>query len=145
MKACVTAVLSQVQGRQHGVPQIMVGAVIHHVLEYHHAKPIAGIIEELRLHLDVLAQGIETQVFHSQDVFVKALGVCRCPEAVAPIALVQNAMEEIGLAVQTQPRHSVYGFDVQGPECKVALHPVLPRLDDRFIEVRVLRGPGSGV
>ena len=96
----VTPVLADAKGRKGRVPQEMVGSVIHHILKYHHAQAVAGVVKQLRLYLNMLAQHIEAQLLHGQNVPVKAGGLRRSEQAVAPIALIQNAVEKVRLSVQ---------------------------------------------
>ena len=55
-------------GGQGGVLPEGVAAAVDHVLHDQHAQPVAGVIEPFRLHLNVLAQQIEAQLLHAQDI-----------------------------------------------------------------------------
>ena len=54
--------------RQSGVNEKAVIAAIHHILHNDHAVFVAIIVEQLGLDLDVLAQGIESKLFHLENV-----------------------------------------------------------------------------
>ena len=84
---------------QRGVPEEIIVGIVHHILPYDHAQFIALIVKFLRLHLDMLSQGIEAQLFHGQNIPFKALRGRSGEQAFRPVALIQQAMEEIGLAV----------------------------------------------
>ena len=130
---------------QHRVPEIAVITVVHHVLKYHHTKLVALIIEFLRLHLNVLAQGVETQALHGQDIIGITFRGGGGKEAVGPVALIQQAVEEIGLSIQAQPGPVPHFFDFQSPQGKIGLHPVLPGFHREFVQVRILRTPEPGM
>ena len=54
--------------RQRRVAEEGVVTVIHHVLEHHHTQLVALVVEFLGLYLNVLAEGVEAQSFHGEDV-----------------------------------------------------------------------------
>ena len=119
-------------------------AVVDHVLEHHHAQPVAVIVELLRLDLDVLAQGVEAQGLHGADVPLVALRIRRGIEPVAPVALVQQTVEEIGPAVEAEPGQPIHRLHLQGPQGKVGFHRVPAAADGEGVELRVLRTPQPG-
>ena len=129
---------------QAGLPQIGVLAVVDHVLKDDHAKTVTVVVKLLRLDLDVLAQGVEAQTLHGADVPGEGGGACRGVEPVAPVALVQKTVEEIGLAVETEAGDAVHGLGAEGAESKIGLHPVLTGGECKGIEMRILRTPENG-
>ena len=100
--------LLQSYGGQSRIPEERIISVVHHVLEDDHAQPVAGVVEIRRLDLDMLAQHIESQILHGQDIVVVAFGRGGREDAVAEISLIQHAVEEIRLSVQAKAGDAVY-------------------------------------
>ena len=134
--------LLNTDGGQRRIPQKTVIAVVHHILENNHTQLVAGIIECLRLHFNMLAKGVKAQLFHFQDVLGKGGFAGRGVNAVRPVALIQHAVEEIGLAVQTQPGNAVYYFGFQRPQGKVRMDRILPTGQGEGVKLGVFRRPG---
>ena len=129
---------------QSGIPQERVISVIDKVLENDHPQAVTVIVKLLRLHLDMLAQGIETKGLHLQNVLGIAFRAGWCEKSVTPIALVQKAMEEIRLPIETKAGDPLYFPDLQSSQRKVGGNNVLSRPDDTAVEIGVLRGPEAG-
>ena len=63
------------------------------------------------LDFDVLAQHVEALSFGQFDVIDKCLVAGRGHEAVGPVALIQQAVQKVGLVVQTEPEDAFFvGF-----------------------------------
>ena len=77
----------------------VVPAAAGHILPDQHAEPVTVVIPAQGLHLDVLAQHVEAAVFGRLNVKDQGLVRRRGVEPVRPVALVQQAVLEIGLAV----------------------------------------------
>ena len=78
-----------------------------HVLPYHDPVTIAKSIPTSRLHLDVLADHVESEVFRLDHiVFERFVGRGRI-QAVGPPALVERAEMENILVIELQPHDSV--------------------------------------
>ena len=118
-------------------------AAVHHILPDQHPQPVTMVVPAQRLHLDVLSQHIKAQPFHFGDVmdhrFIGGSGVI----AVAPVALIQKTVVEIGTAVQQQAGQSLLvPPDAEGTHPEVAFHPVAAWQDDgNIVKERVLRAP----
>ena len=136
--------LLQMQGGQNGIQEIAVFPVVDHVLKDDHPQPVAVVIELLRLDFDVLAQGVEAQGFHRQDVFFIGLRAGGGVQAVAPVALVQKAAKKIGLAVQAQAGDAADFPDGDRPQGEVGAHPVFAAGQRKIVKIGVLRGPRMG-
>ena len=134
----------EAEGGKRRVREEGIAAVIDHVLKHDHAETVAGIVKQLRLDLDVLAQGVEAQPLHGKNVVLKAGGRRGRKQAVAPVPLVENAVEEIGFPVQAQARLAVFRPDLQRAQGEIGLHAVLRRLDLRLVKIGILRRPEAG-
>ena len=88
---------------QSRIPQEIVVGIIHHILPDDHAQFVTLVIEFFHLHLNVFPEGIESQLFHGQDIIHVAFRSRRCQKAFRPVTLVQQSVEEIRLSVETQP------------------------------------------
>ena len=130
---------------QRRIPQEGIIAVIDHVLEHHHAQLVALVVEFLRLYFDMLAQGVESQVFHSQNIFGVAFRCGRGVDAVRPVALIQQAVEEIGFSIQAKSGVIPHLLDFQRTDGKVRFHPILPCFHNKIIKVRIFRTPEVGI
>ena len=137
--------LLQMQGGQNGIQEIAVFPVVDHVLKDDHPQPVAVVIELLRLDFDVLAQGVEAQGFHGQDVFFIGLRAGGGVQAVAPVALVQKAVKKIGLAVEAQAGDAADFPDGDRPQGEVGAHPVFAAGQGKAVEIGVLRAPRMGL
>ena len=82
----------EANGRQHGVKHIVVAAIVDHVLHHQHAQSVACVVEGFRLHFDVLAEQVEPQLLHAQDVPFVLLRVAGKIVPVSEISLVQHAI-----------------------------------------------------
>ena len=133
--------LFQAHRGQGGVAEEGVMPVVDHVLHDQHTQAVAVVVELLGLHLDVLAEGVEAQGLHGQDVLRVALRGGGGIEAVAPVALIQQSVEEVGLAVETEAGDAVHLFDLQGAKGEVGPHLVLPRFYRELVEIGILGTP----
>ena len=136
--------LLHTHGGQCGVPQEIVVAVVDHVLKDYHAQFVALVVKFLRLYLDVLAQGVKAQRFHSQDVFCVAFRCGRSEQTVGPVTLIQKAVEEVGLAIEAKPGIAAHGFDFQYPQGKIGFYPIFCGFYGEIIEERILGTPEMG-
>ena len=93
----------------------------------------------------MLAQHVEAQTLHGQDVIGIALGGSGSEQAVGPVALVQQAVEEVGFAVKAQPGVVSHLFDFQGADGKVGFHFVRACFQGEIVEVGILRAPQPGI
>ena len=93
----------------------------------------------------MLAQRVETQPFHHQDIVGIAFRRCRCENPVGPVALIQQTVKEIGLAVEAQAGIFAGFLDLQRTDCKIGFDPVLPCLDSKIVQIRVFRAPQPGL
>ena len=126
---------------QRRVAEIGVIAVVDHVLKDDHAEAVAVVVKLLRLDLDVLAQGVEAQGLHGQDVLLVGLRHGGGVEPVAPVALIQYAVEEIRLSVEAEARDAVEALDGERAQRKIGVHPVLAALQRELVQPRGLRAP----
>ena len=95
----------------------------------------------MRLDFNVLAQGVEAQVFHGLHVPGVALGAAGEEQAVGPVALVQEAVEEVGLAVQAEPGDAVDDLRADGPQGEIGFHSVVAISDNNRVKVGIFGGP----
>ena len=122
--------------------KVILPAAVRHVLPDQHAQPVAVIVPPHRLHLDVLAQHVEAEIFHRPDVPDERLVARRGIESIRPIALIEHARVEDRSAVQCQagvPRRVAPDADVA--QRKIALHTVFAQLGGKLVELRMLRRP----
>ena len=131
--------------RDHRVPQVAVPAGVHHVLEHQHTQTVAGVVERLRLDLHVLAQGVEAQLLHAQDVPLVLLRLRREEQAILKIALIQHPVEKDRLSVQAQAGSAADLPGGHGAQGEIALHPVGFGGGGELVQVGVLRAPQVGV
>ena len=136
---------SKSHSRQDRIPQETVFPAVDHILENHHAQAVAVVVELLRLNLDMLPQHVEAQALHGPDVRLITFRLCGRVQPVAPVPLVQQAVKEVRLSVEAQPRFSLHHADRQRPQGKVGLHPVRFRLHGEPVQARVFRTPVFGV
>ena len=111
-------------GGDGGVPDVVVGAGVHEILEYQHAQPVAVVVKPLGFDLDVLAQGVEAQLLHGPDIKGIALGAAGQEQTVGPVALVQKAVEEGRLPVQADPGDALHDLSRNGAQGEVSFHSV---------------------
>ena len=90
----------------------------------------------------MLAQGVESERLHIQDILFKTLRCCRCVQAVTPVTLVQQTMKEIGFPIQAESRDPIHGFRSQSSQRKIRMDPVKPRSQGEGIKEWILRAPG---
>ena len=135
----------QGNGGQNGIPDVAVVAVVDHVLEDDHAQLVALVVEFVGLNLDVLAEHIEAQRLHGENIVGKTLGAGRRQQTVGPVTLVQQTVEEVRFAVETQALILAHLLDLQTADGEIALHPVLRRGHGEVVEIGVLRGPETGI
>ena len=129
-------------------PQVVSAAAVHHVLPDHKAQPVAVVVPALRLDLGVLAQQIESQRFHLAQLPLHRRIGRRGIQALRPVALVQQAVEQDGLSVQAEAQHAPR-IRLTAPlaQGKVAVHGVellLPSLrgaHGQVIQKRGIRAP----
>ena len=94
---------------------------------------IAVIIEAFRLDLDVLAQQVQAQLLHAQDIPLILLCFRRQIDSVTEISLIQDAMEENGLSVQADLRDAVMLLHGNGPEAEIGGYFVLSQSYRHFV------------
>ena len=124
----------------------VVPAAAGHILPDQHAEPVTVVIPAQGLHLDVLAQHVEAAVFGRLNVKDQGLVRRRGVEPVRPVALIQQAVVEIGLAVEEEPGNAVLVLlHGQLAHSKIAAHLVLPTAHAEGIEPGMLRAPGLEV
>ena len=140
MQVAVVQLLNADSG-QRRIPQEIVIAIIDHVLENDHAQFIALVIELFRLYLDMLTKGVKAQPLHGKNIVSIALWHGRCENAVRPIALIQQPVEEIGLAIEAQAGVLAFLFDLQCADGKIRFDAILPCFQDEVIKVRIFRTP----
>ena len=129
---------------QRGINQEAVAAAVDHILEHHHAQLIAQIIEHLRLDLNVLTQHVKAHFLGGQNVVFIALRAAGQIDAVREIALIQQSVEEIGLAVEADARCAAHVFHTHGAQREIGLDLVLTRPQRKLIQIRVLGRPKHG-
>ena len=127
------------------VTEEAVVAVVDHVLENDHAQLVTLVVEFFWLYLDMLAQCIETQALHGQDIVSEALRFGGSEDAVGPVALIQQAMEEVRLAVEAQTGVVPYFLDFQRANGEVGLHLILFRFNCEIVKIGVFRTPKVGI
>ena len=137
----VVCQLLQTHRGQHRISQEAVIAVVDHILEDDHAQLIALIVKFFRFYFDMLAQGVEAQTLHGQDVLCIAFRFCGSKNAVGPVTLIQQAMEEIRFTIETQAGGIPDFSNLQGANCKVRIHPIFFGFQRKFIQIGVFRTP----
>ena len=126
-----------------GLPALKAG---HQVLPHDDPQPVAVIVPPQRLDLDVLAQHVEAHVPGGLNVPDHGLVRRRGVQAVGPVALVQQARLEAGLAVQGQHPAAPVLHNGEFPHTEVAFHPVAGgQRHLQIVQIRVLRAPGAEV
>ena len=123
-------------------PAFVGRTAVYHILPYEDAELVAVIVKTFRLELGVLAQHIEAQLLHAQDIrgegFIRRCGV----KAFGPVALVEHARLKIGLIVQKKSLFSIGGsLDIAFAHGKIAGNPVSVGADADLIAKGVLRAP----
>ena len=106
-------------------PQIIGAAAVDDVLPDDQAQTVAVVIPALRLDLGVLAQQVEAQRFHLAELPLHGCVRGRGIQALRPVALIQQAVEQDGLVVQAEAQHPV-GVRCTAPlaQGKVTVHRV---------------------
>ena len=127
--------------RKGGIAEEGIVAIVHHILEDDHTVLITIIIEQLGLDLDVLTQGIEAERFHRKDVVLVALRRRGGINTVAVISLIEERMEKVGFAVQTETTDSVYLANIQRSDREVRIHLIFPGRQDKAIQIGILGRP----
>ena len=119
-------------------------AAAGHVLPDEHAQPVAVIVPAVALDLDVLAQHVEAHVLGQLDVIDERVVARRGVEPVRPVALIEQAVVKIRLAIEKQAAHAVrIRLDAALAHGKVAVDRVVPERHAEGVERRVLRRPGA--
>ena len=131
--------------RQNRILEITVFAAVHHVLENDHAQAVAVVIELFRFDLDMLPQHIETERLHGPDIRFIAGRIGGRIQAVAPVALVQQAVKKIRFPVQAQARLAVDALNGKRPQRKIRFNPVPAGSNGEPVQVRVFRAPADRI
>ena len=137
--------LLDTDGGEGGVPEEGIIAAVDHILHDQHTQTVAGVVEILRFHLDVLAQQVQAQLFHASHIVFKLRGLGGEEDTVGEVALIQHAVEENRFAVETDSVHAVFvlnGDDAQG---EIGLHLVLSSGNGNGVKIRIIGGPQVGV
>ena len=106
-------------------PQVILTAAVDHILPDHKSQLVAVVVPALRLDLCVLAQQVVAQrLYLAQLPFhrrIRGRGV----QSLRPVALIQQAVEQDGLVVQTEAQHALF-VRCAAPlaQGKVAVHGV---------------------
>ena len=79
--------------------RIVAAAAVYHVLPDEHAEPVAVIVPAQGLNLDVFAQHVKAHVLRRLDIEDECLIGRGGVHSVGPVALVEQTVVEIGLAV----------------------------------------------
>ena len=111
---------------QGGVDKEAVASAVYHVLKHRHTVSVAVVVKELVLYLYMLAEHIEAQRLHLQNVVFERFWGGGGVDTVGEVALVEQPVEEVGLAVEADDAPSVSLFDRDGPKGEVGLHLVPP-------------------
>ena len=93
----------------------------------------------------MLAQGVEAEIFHGKDIVGVAFRGGGSEQPLRPVALIQQTVEEPGLAVETQAGIFAHLFDFQRTDGKVGFHPVLRRFQGEAVKIGVVRTPETGI
>ena len=93
----------------------------------------------------MLAQGIEAETLHGEDIIGIAFRGGGGEQPLRPVALIQQTVEEIGFAVETQAGIFAYLFDFQRPDGKVGFHLILRRFQGKMVKIGVVRAPEMGI
>ncbi len=115
---------------------VVVDVGVDEVLPHQQPEPVGVVVPARRLHLDVLAYGVEAEVLLRLQVEgeggVAGLGV----QPVGPEPLVEHGEREERLAVEDELRVAADPVDLQLPHAEVAFDPVLgPAVGERDVEV----------
>ena len=129
-------------------PELVGPAAVHHVLPDDEAQLIAVVIPALRLDLGVLAQKVEAQLFYGLQFPYHCPIAGRGVQALGPVALIQQAVEQDGLAIQAEA-HDPVGIRHTAPlaQGKVAVDGVallflsLRGAHDQVVQKRRIRAP----
>ena len=124
--------------------RVVAFAAAGHILPDEHTQPVAVIVPAVALDLDVLAQHVEAHVLGQLDVIDERVVARRGVEPVRPVALIEQAVVKIRLAVEKQAAHAVLVcLDAALAHGKVAVDRVVPERHAEGVERRVLRRPGA--
>ena len=130
---------------QNCVPKKTVVAIAHHVLKYGHAKTVTSVVEKGWFYLNMLSQSVEAQGFHCPDVLLVSGRGGGGKDSVAPVTLIQDSMEKVGLAIETKAFILAYLFDLQGAQSKVTFYLVFACLNEDRVEKRAFWAPETGL
>ena len=119
-------------------------AAAGHVLPDEHAQPVTVVIPAVALDLDVLAQHVEAHILGQLDVVDERVVARRGVEPVRPVALIEQPVVKIRLAVEKQAAHAVLvRLDAALAHGKVAVDRVAAERHAEGVERRLLRRPGA--
>ena len=93
----------------------------------------------------MLSHGVVTQGLYCQDILCIAFRSRWCQKTLRPIALVQQAMEEIRFSVETQTGIPADFLHFQAADGKIGFDPVFSGSKDKIIEEGILRAPEMGI
>ena len=117
-------------------------SAVHHILPDDHAQTVAVIIPSGRLDFQVLPDCIKGELLHLGNIEDHRFVRRRCHEAFRPVALIQNAVEEIGAAVESKARLACRRHACsERAHGKIRGNLVIPRLNLQRIQKRVFRAP----
>ena len=104
------------------IAELVVAAGGHrrHVLPHHQADMVRPVVPARRLHLDVLADGVEAQVLRLLDVELQCRVGGRGVDAVGPVALVERGQQEGRLAVEHDAVESAHFLDTDAAQAGIA-------------------------
>ena len=119
---------------------------VDHILPDDHAQAVTVIIPAHGFHLYVLADHIKAQLLHGTDIENQGLVRGRCVKAFRPVALIQYAIEKVGLIVE-EKLWLLFFIQSQGkfPHGKIAVDGVGFRDKLYLIKERILRAPGTEI
>ena len=93
----------------------------------------------------MLAQGVEAETLHGEDIIGIAFRGGGGEQPLRPVALIQQTVEEIRFAVEAQAGIFAYLFDFQRPDGKVGFHLILRRFHGEAVKIGVVRAPEMGI
>ena len=105
--------------------QVIGGAATDHVLPDNHAQAVTMVIPAQGFYLNVFPQHVETKTFGQPDVEQEGLIAGGGHQAIWPIALVQQTMEEVWTVVQAETQDAFFiWFHAEMAHGKIAVDPV---------------------
>ena len=87
-------------------PQVILAAAVDHILPDHKSQLVAVVVPALRLYLCVLAQQVVAQRLYLAQLPLHRRIRGRGVQSLRPVALIQQAVEQNGLIVQTEAQHA---------------------------------------